>query len=126
MFGDVLRQNLHLLSNASLNKMANDAFWIILRDIAVKDIRAYMPSKIDSVNAVEIYYDILSSNEQYIPYELTEKLPSNNQERYRVINRNLWTSNAFHPDGLANQVGIKADRVMNKTRKGEKIIYQGI
>ena len=43
-FGDVLKRNVGQLTLASENKLANDAFWIILRDIAVQDIIA-IPSK---------------------------------------------------------------------------------
>lgn len=125
-FGDVLRRNMHQLSSASENKCAVDAFWIILRDIAVQEILAIYPSKVDSDIAVEVYYNILCANEALIPSYFKEKLKSNKQERFRVINRNMWTSNAFHPDGLANQPQINAHKEINPDRKGEKIVYQGV
>lgn len=125
-FGDVLKRSLNQLQNVSENKLANDAFWIVLRDIAVQEILAVYPSKVDSDIAVEVYYDILCDNIQYIPPYFRVKLKSNRQERFRVINRNLWTSNAFHPDGLANQPQITAYKEINPARKGSKIVYQGV
>lgn len=125
-FGDVLKRNLSNLSDASENKCANNAFWIILRDIAVREILAVYPSKVDSDIAVEVYYNILSENLTFIPSYFKEKLHSNKQERFRVINRNVWTSNAFHPDGLANQKQITAYKEINPGRKGDKIVYQGV
>ena len=62
----------------------------------------------------------------FIPPYFRERLRSNHQERFRVINRNMWTSNAFHPDGLANQPQINAYKEINPERKGEKIVYQGV
>ncbi len=125
-FGDVLRRSMHQLSDASENKCANDAFWIILRDIAVQEVLAVYPSKVDSDIAVEVYYNILCDNIALIPPYFCEKLHSNKQERFRVINRNMWTSNAFHPEGLANQPQISAYKEINPDRKGERIVYQGV
>ena len=125
-FGDVLRRSMHQLSDASENKRANDAFWIILRDIAVQEVLAVYPSKVESDIAVEVYYNILCENIALIPPYFREKLHSNKQERFRVINRNMWTSNAFHPEGLANQPQISAYKEINPDRKGEKIVYQGV
>ena len=115
MLGDVLKSRIKELSKASTKKVGDDAFWVILRNIA----------KDDSDTIVPIYFEILSSNETYIPKYFKEKLDSNHQERYRVINRNLFTSNAFHPDGLANQEGITAYKDFNESKKGERIVYQG-
>lgn len=126
MFGDVLRNNIDKLSTANAAKGGNNPFWRVLRDIAVEDIKAYAPNKVDSINAISIYYEILKENEYYLPLELTERLPSNGQERYRVQNRNMWSSNAFHPDGIANQPGIFAEQKMNDTRRGKRIIFQGV
>lgn len=126
MFGDYLRDNIHLLANTTASKTGSDAFWSRLRDIAAEDIRACYPTKVDSINAIQIYYQTLKENEQYIPQDLTVQLPSNHQERYRVINRNMWSSNAFHPDGLARQEGIRAYREINDSRRGERIVYQGV
>lgn len=126
MFGDVLKQKAYLLKDSSLNKMANNAFWKVLRDIATEDIINYYPEKVDSINAIQIYYSILKENEQFIPNYLCEEVPSNGQERYRIINRNLWSSNAFHTDGLANQKGIIAEKKLNTNRSGYRILYGGI
>ncbi len=125
-FGDVLKANIWKLKNASENKLAIDAFWIILRDIAVKEILSIHPSKVDSDIAIGIYYDILCDNLNFIPVYFQEKLHSNKQERFRVINRNVWSSNAFHTDGLANQPKIHAYKEINPNKKGERIIYQGV
>lgn len=125
MLGDVLKRRINELSSASNKKFGDDAFWVILRDIAREEIIALSPQKIDSDLMVEMYYKILMRNESFIPTYFLEKLPSNNQERYRVINRNLFTSNAFHPDGLANQKGIIAYKEINPNKKGYRIVYQG-
>ena len=123
MLGDVLKREIFLLSSASTKKVGRDAFWIILRDIAVREIIEYgMP--IDSDTIIPLYYDILCDNLNYIPDYFQEILPSNNQERFRVITRNLFSSNAFHPDGLANQDGIYAYKEVNESKKGERIVYQ--
>lgn len=125
-FGDYLRSHLHMLSDASTKKVGSDAFWEILKWIAVHEILDMYPQKIDSDTAVPIYFEILNENEDQFPSYFSEKLPSNHQERYRVINRNLWTSNAFHPDGLANQKEISAYKEINEFKKGERIVYQGV
>lgn len=125
-FGDYLRENIKLLSKASTRKVGESAFWEILKKIAVKDILSIYPQKVDSDTAVPIYFKILSEHEVDIPPYFSQKLVSNNQARYRVINRNLFTSNAFHPDGLANQKEIYAYKEMNESKKGERIVYQGV
>lgn len=126
MIGDILRKRIHELSYASEKKLGEDAFWVILRNIAREEIINAAPQKIDSDTIVPIYYDILSNNIDAIPKYHREIIPSNNQERYRVINRNLFTSNAFHTDGLANQEGIIAYKEINESKKGERIVYQGV
>ena len=126
MFGDILRKKISLLQFTSYKKYGDDAFWVVLRNIAVEDIKACYPEKVDTINAVPLYYAILQENERYIPNELLETEPSNGQEKYRVLNRNMWTSNAFHPEGLANQEGIFAEKSLNETRKGNRIVYQGV
>ena len=125
-FGDILKSNLHRLSNATLSSSSGEPFWMILRDIAAQEILAVAPSKVDSDIAVEVFYQILKENEDKLPEHYRVKLKSNKQERFRVINRNVWTSNAFHKDGLATQNGIKAFKELNPSRKGRKIIYQGV
>jgi len=125
-FGDYLRENIYLLSKASTKKIGEDAFWVILKKLAVKEILSIYPQKVDSDTAVPIYFEILRENENVLPKYFTEKLPSNNQKRYRVINRNLFTSNAFHTDGLAKQLEIYAYREINENKKGERIVYQGV
>lgn len=123
MFGDVLRRKINQLSSCSLKKTGDDAFWVILRNIAVEEIKENYPSKVDSDTAIGVYYDILSDNADKFSSYFSKKLKSNNQERYRVINRNMWSSNAFHPDGLANQPGITAYTEINESKKGSRIVY---
>ena len=123
MFGDVLRRKINQLSSCSLKKTDDDAFWVILRNIAVEEIKENYPSKVDSDTAIGVYYDILSDNADKFSSYFRKKLKSNNQERYRVINRNMWSSNAFHPDGLANQPGITAYTEINESKKGSRIVY---
>ena len=123
MFGDVLRKNICKLTNASEKKNADYTFWKILRDIAVEDIRNSYPPKVDSDTAIAVYYKILKENESKLPKYYVKILKSNKQERYRVLNRNMWSSNAFHPDGLANQAGINAKSEINESKKGNRIVY---
>lgn len=123
MLGDVLKREIHKLKYASTKKVGNDAFWVILREIAIKEIIEYN-GPIDSDTIIPLYYDIFCNNLDYIPLYFQEILPSNKQERFRVIIRNLFSSNAFHPDGLANQKGIYAYKEINELKKGERIVYQ--
>ena len=123
MLGDVLKREVHKLRYSSTKKSGDDAFWVILRGIAVKEIIEY-GHPIDSDTIIPLYYDILCDNLDCIPLYHQEVLPSNNQERFRVIVRNLFSSNAFHPDGLANQEGIYAYKETNELKKGERIVYQ--
>lgn len=125
MFGDFLKKHIDWLSDASEKKTGSNAFWEILKRIAVKDILSLYPASIDSDIAVPIYYEILKENSHLLPDYFSEKLESNGQERFRVINRNLWTSNAFHPDGLANQKEIEAYKATNESKKGERIVFRG-
>jgi hypothetical protein len=125
-FGDVLRKKIGLLTHASTKKIGYNAFWEILKRIAVEDINEIYPSKVDSDIAIPIYFEILSENEHLLPPYFCKILPSNNQERYRVINRNLFSSNAFHTDGLANHDNIEAYKEINDDKKGERIVYKGV
>ena len=124
-FGDVLRKEAYKLIEADESKKSDKAFWIILRDIAAKDIKELYPHKVDSSEAVPLYYEILKENIDYIPTHYRARIPSNGHERYRVLVRNLFTSNAFHNDGLANQPGINARKEINQEKKGERVVYQG-
>lgn len=123
MLGDVLKRNLTKLKHASLNRNGDDAFWIILRDIAVEEIKE-LNEPIDSDTIIPLYYNILCENIQFVPFYFRKKLPSNRQERFRVIIRNVFSSNAFNTDGLANQDGIYAYKEINETKKGERVVYQ--
>ena len=121
MIGDVLEKNIKKLSQA--NKTGNNKFWIILRDIAKEEIISY-GEKVDSDIIVSIYYKIMCQNLEYIPDYFKDTIPSNGQERFRVICRNIFTSNAFHSTGLAKQDGIKAYKIDNPYKKGKKIVFQ--
>lgn len=123
MLGDVLKRKIHNLQYSSSKKVMPNAFWIILRNIAVEEIIEY-GDPIDSDTIISLYYEIMSQNLNFIPEYFQEVLPSNNQERYRVIIRNLFSSNAFHREGLANQEGINAYREINEFKKGDRIVYQ--
>lgn len=121
--GDVLKRKIKMLSYATTKKVGPNAFWIILRDIAKDEIIEY-GGPVDSDIIIPIYYDILCDNLTYIPDYFQEILPSNHQERFRVIIRNLFSSNSFHPDGLANQPGIYAYKETNQSKKGERVVFQ--
>ena len=121
--GDVLKRKIKMLSYATAKKVGPNAFWIILRDIARDEIIEY-GGPVDSDIIIPIYYDILCDNLTYVPDYFQEILPSNHQERFRVIIRNLFSSNSFHPDGLANQPGIYAYKETNQFKKGERVVFQ--
>lgn len=123
MLGDVLRREIHRLKYATTKRAGHDAFWVILRKIAVSEIIEYN-GPIDSDTIIPLYYDIVCDNLDNIPLHFQELLPSNKQERFRVIIRNLFSSNAFHPEGLANQDGIYAYKEINELKKGKRIVYQ--
>lgn len=123
MIGDVLKREIKSLQHTSTNKMSSDAFWIVLRDIAVREIIEY-GGPIDSDTIIPIYYSILSDNPDCVPDFFKQTLASNKQERFRVINRNLFSSNAFHPDGLANQPGIEAWKEINEFKKGRRVVFK--
>lgn len=123
MFGDILEKNIYRFKNASSKKNSKDAFWIILRDIAIEELKEYSPNEIDSGYATEIYYKILNKHETYLPEHFKEKIKSNNQERYRVINRNLWSSNNNNSNGLCKQPGVCAKSKMNEDKSGYKTVY---
>ena len=61
MFGDELRRSISRLKNASLKKRDANTFWVILRDIAVEDIKGVYPSKVDSDTAIGVYFEILKT-----------------------------------------------------------------
>ena len=123
MLGDILKSKLKSLLTTSNNKYAPNAFWKVICDIAREEIISYgLP--VDSDQIIPLYYEILQRNTKYIPDYYKIILPSNNQERYRVLIRNIFTSNAFHDDGLANQNGIKANKEINETKKGYRIVFQ--
>ena len=125
-FGDVLKNNLCRLKNCSSKKSDENAFWFVLKQIAIEEIKSLNGSKVDSDIAIDIYYKILSSNTDSFPKYFSEKLKSNKQERFRVINRNLWSSNANHTDGLVNTKGIKAYKEINRDKKGDRWVFSWI
>ncbi len=123
MLGDVLKRDLWKLKRTSKKKNDNNAFWIVLRDIAKQEIIEYC-DYIDSDTIIPLYYQILNENREFIPSFYKGVLKSNKQERFRVIIRNVFSSNAFHKDGLANQEGIIAYKEVNREKKGERIVYK--
>lgn len=126
-FGDKLTKALQEKRFLSCDEKRTSAkaFWVVLRDIAIEDIKASSPRRINSDEAVATYFEILSDNETLIPRFMRETLPSNKQTRYRVANRNLFTSNAFHMDGLANQPYINAYKE-DSEKSGQRTVYQWV
>lgn len=123
MFGDILHKRIKELSKTKYTSQKTmDSFWYCLRDIILEEI-VNCDQNIESDEAIRTYYNILKANEKYLPSSVKKKLPSNNQEKYRVCNRNLWSSNAWHPIGLENEIATTL--VLNTERKGYKRIYQG-
>ena len=128
MLGDVLKKRVSELKGTTDTKGGPNPFWKKLRDIAREEIITLAPSKVDSNRIIPMYYKILSQNLDCLPEGMKKVLPSNKQERYRVAVRNLFSTNvnnARHPEGLANQPGIKAYQVYNSDRRGKKTVYQG-
>ena len=123
MLGDVLKREMAQFQYSSTKKTARNSFWVILRDIAVREIIEY-GEYVDSDVIIPLYYQIMCENVENIPHYYREKLPSNNQERFRVIIRNVFSSNAFHLEGLANQAGIFAYSEINESKKGNHIVYK--
>lgn len=122
MLGDVLKKRISELKTCSENSRSANALWKKLRDIAVEEIIAHN-QQIDSDIIVPIYYEILMRNKKYIPITFL-KILNNNQERIRVLNRNLFTSNCLHKDGLGNQKGIKVRKIVNVNRKGFRYVFE--
>lgn len=77
MLGDVLKREIHNLQFSSSKKVGPNAFWIILRNIAVEEIIEY-GDPIDSDTIIPLYYEIMSQNLNFIPEYFQEILPSNN------------------------------------------------
>lgn len=123
MLGDVLKNNIDILKTATNKKVGKNAFWVLLRDIAKEEIIEY-GDLIDSDTIIPLYYEILSKNLSCIPKYYQEIIKSNNQQRYRIIIRNIFSSNAFNPNGLANQEGIIAFKEINENKKGERIVFK--
>lgn len=101
-FGDILRKNLY-----KFKKAAKESFQKTLIEIASEEIKN-SKDKVSSDFAIPCYYKILKENENKIPnYFKSEK---SGQKRYRIINRNIWSSNAYRHNGLAKREheGIKA------------------
>ena len=123
MLGDVLRENLSRLINTTTSKVGENAFYVVLKEIAVQEILEH-GSPIDSDTIIPLYYNILHENIDFIPDYFKEVLPSNKQERFRVIVRNIFSSNAFHTDGIANHKEIYAYKRVNENKKGGRIVYK--
>lgn len=117
MLGDVLKNNLYKLRNTSKNN-----FWIVLRDIAYQEI-IELNSKVDSDQIIPVYYKIIKQNIDQIPDYFAQTLKSNKQERFRVVIRNLFTSNALHSSGLGRMKGIKAYKQINENKKGYRNVF---
>lgn len=123
MFGDVLHKRIKELSKTKdTTQQVMSSFWYCLRDIILEEIKN-CDTDVKSDEAIRTYYNILKANEKYLPSSVKKKLPSNNQEKYRVCNRNLWSSNAWHPVGLENEIATTL--VLNIDRKGYCRIYKG-
>lgn len=123
-FGDVLRNKIQVLRSASDNSRSEKAFWVLLRDIAIEDICDMYPKAIDSDIAIPIYYAILVENLDKIPRRFKQKLKSNGQERFRVILRNIFSSNALHANGIGGSKLIEVRKEINETRNGYRVRFR--
>lgn len=110
MFGDILKKNLYKLKEANKKN-----FYKILIDLACEDLKKHK-QPVSSDVGTKIYYKILKENKHYILNYFHEKL-KNGQERFRVINRNIWSSNSKNKNGLTNRKNIHSEK------KGKTLIY---
>ena len=51
MFVEELKNNLYKLSSAENSKASPNSFWVILRNIAVKDIKSIYPEKVECLKS---------------------------------------------------------------------------
>ena len=126
MLGDILISRLDEIKKSEDSPRGTNAFCEVIKRIAVDEINALYPEKVDSDVIVEVYYEILLKNIDKIPPTMTSLAPSDKQYRFRISVRNVFTSNAFHSNGLANHPRLKAIKVVNDERKGRRYTYQGV
>ena len=128
MVGDILEKRIKEISFASdgSGEKGGKKLWQILKNIALEELKNAAPGRVSSNDIIPIYYRIVFENQNLLPNYCRERLPSNKQERYRVIIRNLFVTNAFHQDGLASCKEIRAVKVVNESRRGCRVIYQFI
>ena len=125
MLGDILKGRLNEVKKSIDSSRGQNAFCEVIKKIAIDEINALYPQKIDSNIIVETYYKILLDNMGYIPVPLKE-LSANGQYRFRISVRNVFTSNANHSNGLANSPYLNVKRIVNDNRKGRRYSYQGV
>lgn len=126
MIGDVLKERLNEVRHSEDKRKGDSSFCEVIKRIAVEEINELYPERIDSDVIIEVYYKILSQHKDYIPTSLLEITPSNGQERFRNAVRNIFTSNAYHTNGLANNPNLKVVKVVNENRKGRRYSYKGV
>lgn len=126
MVGDVLKNNLDKIKKSNDARHGNDAFCEVIKRIAIEEINALYPKKVDSDVIIEIYYKILLENIECVPLSMRKNVPSSKQHRFRIAIRNIFTSNAYHSNGLANSPYLKAVKKVNENRKGRRYSYQGV
>ena len=125
MIGDILKGRILEIRNAGDGRGKKDGIklWQILKKIALEEIKSLAPDRVSSNDIIPVYYNIILENQNLLSDYYREVLPSNKQERFRVVIRNLFVTNAFHPDGLANSKGVKAVKVVNSDRRGCRVVY---
>ncbi len=126
MLGDILISRLNEVKQSKDKRSGNDAFCEVIKRIAIDEINAIYPKKIDSDIIVEVYYNILLNNLDYIPASLKKLSPSNGQYRFRIAVRNIFTSNSDHSNGLSNNSKLHTVKIVNDARKGKHYTYQGV
>lgn len=126
MIGDVLKKNLDKVQNSIDARRGHNAFCEVIKRIAIEEINALYPEKVDSDVIVEIYYKILLENIECVPISMRNLSSSNDQYRFRISVRNIFTSNASHANGLANCPYLKVVKIVNEDRKGRRYSYQGV
>ena len=91
MLGDVLKERLWEIKKSIDSPRGYWAFCEVIKRIAIDEINALYPEEVDSDVIVEVYYHILRQNTNCIPPTMLQLSPSDNQERYRISVRNVFT-----------------------------------
>lgn len=91
-------------------------FYIFLKECFICDlILNYNKTNANHIywsnEIIPIYYEILKENETFLPEETLEINDSTQQKKYRIINRNIFSSNSDNKNGLQNRRELECKRI---------------